>query len=96
MSEMNVTPDLATRFATRIHRLALAPVAGMPATIDLLAPVNPDALLDDPEVRKRYYADDYMPYWPIVWPSGLMLANRILSDGASPPAVPVGGAEGRG
>ena len=69
-----------TRFPTRIHRLDLGT-----RTIDLLAPVNPDVLLDDPEVRKRYHADNYMPYWPIIWPSGLMLAAKILTDEALPP-----------
>ena len=72
-----------TRLPTRIHRLE---VAGR--TIDLLAPINPDVLLDDPEVRKRYHADNYMPYWPIIWPSSLMLAAKILTDPTSPPALP--------
>jgi len=72
-----------SRFPTRIHRLDLGT-----RTIDLLAPVNPDVLLDDPEVRKRYHADNYMPYWPIIWPSGLMLAAKILADQTSPPQPP--------
>jgi 2-polyprenyl-3-methyl-5-hydroxy-6-metoxy-1,4-benzoquinol methylase len=71
-----------SRLPTRIHRLE---VGGR--TIDLLAPINPDVLLDDPEVRKRYNADNYMPYWPIIWPSGLMLAQKILTDQTSPPAL---------
>ena len=40
------------------------------SAIDLLAPVDPDALLDDPAVEERYKADNYLPYWPIIWPSG--------------------------
>jgi predicted nicotinamide N-methyase len=76
---------LASRFPTRIHQLA---VAGR--TIELLAPVDPDALLDDPVVEERYKADNYLPYWPIIWPSGLMLAERILTGTASPPALPAG------
>jgi predicted nicotinamide N-methyase len=82
--------SLETRFKTRIHRLE---VGGR--TIDLLAPLDPDALLDDAEVAKRYKADNYMPYWPIVWPSGLMLASRILRESGSPPELPVGGGEAR-
>lgn len=76
------TDSLSSRFPTRIHRLD---VAGQ--TIDLLAPVDPDALLDDPIVEQRYKADNYLPYWPIIWPSGLMLAERILTApaDASPP-----------
>ena len=75
---------LTSRFPTRIHRLD---VAGQ--TIDLLAPVDPDALLDDPIVEQRYKADNYLPYWPIIWPSGLMLAERILSANTSPPLPPL-------
>jgi predicted nicotinamide N-methyase len=80
-------PSLETRFKTRIHRLE---VGGR--TIDLPAPQDPDALLDDPEVARRYKADNYMPYWPIVWPSGLMLASRILREAGSPPEPPATGA----
>lgn len=78
---------LASRFPTRIHRLSV-PVNGATRTIDLLAPVDPDALLDDPVTEQRYKADDYLPYWPIIWPSGLMLASRILSENSSPPVPP--------
>jgi len=80
---------LTSRFPTRIHRLE---VAGQ--TIDLLAPVDPDALLDDPIVEQRYKADNYLPYWPIIWPSGLMMAERILTAAESPPALPVGASGG--
>ena len=76
----------ASRFPTRIHRLTIA--TDPARTIDLLAPVDPDALLDDPIVEQRYKADNYLPYWPIIWPSGLMLAAKILTDAGSPPAPP--------
>jgi predicted nicotinamide N-methyase len=75
---------LASRFPTRIHRLSVAT-----RTIDLLAPVDPDALLDDPIVEQRYKADNYLPYWPIIWPSGLMLAARILTEAGTPPEPPL-------
>lgn len=78
---------LASRFPTRIHRLA---IQGSSLTIDLLAPVDPDALLDDPIVEQRYKADNYLPYWPIIWPSGLMMAARILTENSSPPLVSPG------
>jgi predicted nicotinamide N-methyase len=80
---------LTSRFPTRIHRLSVRDAGGkVSRTIDLLAPVDPDALLDDPVVEQRYKADNYLPYWPIIWPSGLMMAEKILNDGASPPAPP--------
>ena len=81
---------LTSRFPTRIHRLD---VAGQ--TIDLVAPVDPDALLDDPIVEQRYKDDNYLPYWLIIWPSGLMMAERILNAAESPPALPPGEASPR-
>jgi hypothetical protein len=88
-----ITP-LTSRFPTRIHRLTV-PVGGLDRgvggptrPIDLLAPVDPDALLDDPVVEQRYKADNYLPYWPIIWPSGLMLAARILTETTTPPLPP--------
>jgi len=74
---------LESRFPTRIHILE----AGR-HTIELVAPVDPDVLLSDPVVEQRYKADDYFPYWPIIWPSGLMLATKILDDATTPPAPP--------
>jgi len=80
---------LTSRFPTRIHRLEIKNPDGTPLrTIDLLAPTDPDSLLDDPIVEQRYKADDYLPYWPIIWPSGLMLATKILTDQTSPPLTP--------
>lgn len=72
-----------SRFKTRIHLLDVADTQ-----IQLLAPFDPDALLDDPLVEQRYKADNYLPYWPIIWPSGLMLAERILRESTRPPALP--------
>lgn len=77
--------SLVSRFQTRIHILELGK-----ATIELVAPVDPDALLDDPIVEERYKADNYLPYWPIIWPSGLMMATKILEDAEVPPATPPG------
>lgn len=90
--------SFTSRFPTRIHRLEIASgttdggggVGGVaaPTIIDLVAPTDPDALLDDPVTEERYKADNYLPYWPIIWPSGLMMASRILSSDASPPTPP--------
>jgi predicted nicotinamide N-methyase len=80
---MGYLPPLACRFKTRIH---LLDVAGR--QIELVAPCDPDALLDDPLTEARYKVDDYLPYWPIIWPSGLMLAEKILTGEGSPPALP--------
>lgn len=59
---------------------------------DLLAPAKGEALLDDPRVIKRFERDEYMPYWAILWPAALLLAEavarwpRVLHTG-SPPGV---------
>src|SRR5262245_33730488 len=90
------TEPLTSRFPTRIHRLEVkrwVDAQGNNRHIDLLAPVDPDALLDDPIVEQRYKADNYLPYWPIIWPSGLMLAARILTENASPPQPPTQNSE---
>ncbi len=80
---MSALAPLAARFPTRIHRLDVGDL-----TIDLVAPVDPDALLSDPATEARHKADNYMPYWPIIWPSGLMLAERILHGTDTPPTPP--------
>ena len=80
---------LVSRFKTRIHILELGR-----QTLELVTPEDPDALLDDPIVEQRYKADNYLPYWPIIWPSGLMLATRILEDEATPPGLPPAGPPG--
>lgn len=72
-----------SRFETCVHDLDI----GTPVVrqIHLLAPKDPDSLLDDPITEQRYKADNYLPYWPIIWPSGLMLAERILTGESCPP-----------
>jgi predicted nicotinamide N-methyase len=85
---MEFTPAVPTQ----IHRLTLPTVPQR--VIDLVAPVNPDAFLDDPDVRQRYQADNYMPYWPIIWPAGLLLAGKILTDSTTPPRPPAEGGRG--
>ncbi len=66
-------PAFSYRFATRIHIFNL-----VGHRLEITAPADPDALLDDPETQKRYAADNSLPYWPIIWPSSLMLAVQIL------------------
>ena len=50
-------------------------------TIKLVRPVEPDRLLDRPEVHARNEAEDYMPYWAYLWPGALLL----LGEAARPP-----------
>ena len=80
---MNGSPSAVKEPATRRHVLE---IGGQ--RMELIAPDQPDALLDDPVVEQRYRLDNYMPYWPVVWPAGLMLAQAILTGTGSPPVPP--------
>ena len=80
---MNDDASAVKEAATRRHVLD---ICGQ--RLELIAPDDPDALLDDPSVEQRYRADNYMPYWPVVWPAGLMLAQAILTGTGSPPVAP--------
>lgn len=46
-------------------------------TIELLGPDNYEALLDDPRVRERFEADEFMPYWANLWPGAVLLAEEV-------------------
>ncbi len=78
-------PSLQSRYPIRLHRLD----AGT-QQLEIFAPADPDSLLDDPTVEARYKKDNYLPYWPVIWPSSLMLAEHILTTPLSPPAPPDG------
>jgi predicted nicotinamide N-methyase len=43
-------------------------------------PANPDQILDHPWCRSAYVADEYVPYWPTLWPSARMLAKAVLRE----------------
>ncbi len=43
-------------------------------------PANSDKLLDLPWCRSAYIADEYVPYWPTLWPSARMLAKAVLRE----------------
>lgn len=57
----------------------------------LLAPCEPERLLDDPRVAARFAEDEYMPYWATLWPAALVLADAV----ADWPLVPPGAAAPR-
>ena len=51
-----------------------------PVSIVLVRPVEPDRLLDDPDVLDWNRADDYMPYWAYLWPGAYLLAEVVASE----------------
>lgn len=40
-------------------------------------PSSPDAFLDDPAVLAENQRNDYMPYWPYLWPASLPMAEAV-------------------
>ena len=80
---MTDRPPLQSRYPIRLHQL----MAGT-HPLEIFAPADPDSLLDDPTVEARYKKDNYLPYWPVIWPSSLMLAEHILNSHDSPPTLP--------
>ncbi len=79
---MTQRPPLQSRYPIRLHRLDIGP-----HQLEIFAPADPDSLLDDPMVEARYKKDNYLPYWPVIWPSSLMLAEHILCSPDSPAAT---------
>jgi predicted nicotinamide N-methyase len=43
-------------------------------------PADSDRVLDHPWCHSAYVADDYVPYWPTLWPSARMLAEAVLRE----------------
>ncbi|HTV48759.1 MAG TPA: methyltransferase domain-containing protein [Phycisphaerae bacterium] len=80
----HVIPSSSTpgKRPVRLHELDMGATK-----LRILAPADPDSLLDDPQLEDRYHADNYLPYWPIIWPSALMLAEFILKTDQLPSAT---------
>src|SRR5262245_44511254 len=43
-------------------------------------PIDSDRLLDHPWVRERFADDEYVPYWPSIWPAARMLAKAVVRE----------------
>jgi predicted nicotinamide N-methyase len=43
-------------------------------------PIDSDKLLDHPAIQEANAADDYVPYWPEIWPAARMLAKAVLRE----------------
>ena len=59
---------------------------------ELCMPANCDALLDAPNVAARFAQDEYLPYWAMLWPAALVLADAVagwerIAAGAAAPLV---------
>ena len=60
--------------------------------VRLVAPGDPDRLLDDPDVLAWNRRDDYMPYWAYLWPGAVMLAEAVAREpmACGDPALEIG------
>ncbi len=53
-------------------------------TLRLVKPVEPDRLLDDPEVVAWNEDEDYMPYWAYLWPGAFLLGEALVAGAYEP------------
>jgi predicted nicotinamide N-methyase len=63
----------------RGYRVHWEPLTVGGHTYELLMPVGPDELLDDPRVVARFERDEYLPYWATLWPAALLLAESVAT-----------------
>jgi predicted nicotinamide N-methyase len=50
-------------------------------------PADPDAFLDDPAVHAAHEIDEYMPYWPYLWPAAYAMSAAVLRENWPPGAA---------
>jgi ETFB lysine methyltransferase len=67
-------PEIPGRWAVREIKIG-------PHTLQITLPALPDAFLDDPQVQAAHDRDDFMPYWPYLWPAALSMAERVAAAG---------------
>ena len=69
--------EIGSRYEGPVRESSIR-VAGR--SIKLVQPIEPDLLLDDPEVLARNAFDDYMPYWAYLWPGAFLLAEAVAAE----------------
>jgi predicted nicotinamide N-methyase len=72
-----------TRYEGKVEWVEVAVGA---RTIRLLRPLEPDQLLEAPDVLDRNRRDDYMPYWAYLWPGAFLLAGVVVEWELTPGA----------
>jgi hypothetical protein len=50
-------------------------------------PKSTDQLLDHPDIHYAFAQDEYLPYWPELWPAARMLAEFLATSGTVPPGL---------
>ena len=61
-------------YAVTLHSIAIRE-----RTYELLAPTDWEGLLEHPAVQARFDQDEYMPYWPTIWPAAYLLADAVAA-----------------
>jgi len=51
-------------------------------------PTNTQDLLDHPDIHNAFAADEYLPYWPELWPASRMLAEYLSGADDLPTVTP--------
>lgn len=44
----------------------------------MTVPADPDAFLDDPAVHAAHARDEFMPYWPYLWPASSPMGEAVV------------------
>lgn len=70
-------PGGLERIAGITARIEEISVAGR--TLRLYVPTDPDSLLDAPATVARFAREEYMPYWAMLWPGAILLAEFIAT-----------------
>jgi 2-polyprenyl-3-methyl-5-hydroxy-6-metoxy-1,4-benzoquinol methylase len=52
-------------------------------------PSNTGGILDHPWTTNVFSDDEYVPYWPVIWPAGRMLAEAVIREPWGTHAQPV-------
>lgn len=66
------------RFVVAEHRARLDVISVGGHRLRLARPARPETLCDTERTRRRFAADEYLPYWADLWPSAVLLANHLL------------------
>ena len=69
--------EIATEYQGPVTTATIT-IAGRPVVV--VRPVDPDRLLDDPDVLAWNRREDYMPYWAYLWPGAFLLAEAVAAE----------------
>jgi SAM-dependent methyltransferase len=87
-----MVPEDELRICGHRVRVHTAEIGGR--RYELVGPRDTDQLTDNERVRRRFEADEFMPYWAECWPASLLTAELVggweAADGGAAETAPVG------